>query len=179
MFLVPLLWLVAQQGLGRPVDPAWWWIAVAFFISWIANTLQHYQPPDQRWLISAAYPVSQAALVGAVILPRIRAQQFLLVLVVVALGSLLLLDWPSATMLLRLVAWGGIVWLVLPRPLGRLRVMLVGTFGSALLGWVVYLLVPENSPNGSPSWWAYQGCWALGILLFCWASRARPFVRVV
>lgn len=180
MFLLPLLWLVLQHGAGRPVDLAWWWVAAAFGISWLANTVQHYQPPDQRWIMSAIYPVSQAAIVSAVVLSRLHARRFLLALIVVAVGSVLFLDWPSATLLLRFAAWGGIVWFVLPLPLGRLRVVLVATFGGALLSWVAYLLLPGNGvdyPHGTPSWWVNQSCWALGIVLFCWASR--PVVRVV
>jgi hypothetical protein len=183
MYVAPFLFLVLLAWNGEHRGVEWWWLAGAYLVSWFSNTAQSYMAVENRWITSAVYPIVQATLVAAVFLPRPRAERFLATLAVVASGAILAFGLARSTILLRIVAWGGIVWFVWPLPLGRLRIALVTTFGGALLGWLVFMYAPGDPwqyPNGSPTWWTYQAMWALGIVLFCWASwKPQPMLRVI
>lgn len=172
MALIPLLFLLWLHRQGEKRGQEWWWLAFAFLVSWLADTAAHWLDPD---LVGNLYPVSQAAIIGAVLLFRREAFLFLAVLV----GTALLVVWPGASgidVFLRTVAWGAVVALVYDyHALGRLRTSLLVYFGAGLLAWWGYALWP-----GWPSWLAYQGTRLSGLLLFCWAaSHPAPQLRVV
>lgn len=167
MALIPLAWLILQ-GERRP---EWWWLAGAFGISWLADTAAHWVSPA---LIGVVYPVSQAAIVGAVLLNRTDAYVLLLLLWITAVLAVL---WEGVTgpeVMLRTVAWGSIVGMAGMRPLGRLRYSLLMAFGIGWLAWLGYVLAP-----GWGSWGVYQSVRLAGLGLFCWASQARLLVRLV
>lgn len=170
MALAPLVWLLALRTVQSRRDPAYWWLAGAFAVSWIADALAHVVDPQ---LVGAVYPVSQAALVCAVLGTRDDAKVFVVTLVGAGLASLVLDSRPD--LLLRTVAWVGVAGLVWDRPgLGRLRGALLVTFGLGWLAWLVYVAFP-----GWDSWGAYQLTRAAGIGWFCWAVvTPRPVLRV-
>ena len=165
MGLVPLLWLVAQ----RETRPVWWGIAGAFGISWVADWASHW---TGTWFVSALYPVSQAALIGALLLQKPQALLFTGALVLVGLFGVLTHGTQTPEVLLHTVAWLSVVGIVWPLPLGRLRLALLGYFGLGWLAFLGYVLQP-----GWASWGLYQGTRALGIGLFCWAAH-QPRLRL-
>lgn len=170
MGLVPLAWLVLLRLRGRRIDVAWLWLALAFAVSWLADTAALVVDPD---LVGNLYPITQAAIIGAVFLDRIEAAQFAAALVIVAIVAILWRGPLGADVLLRTVAWGGVVGLVADRwALGRLRTALLVSFGLGTLTWWGYAAWP-----GLNSWLFYQGVRALGIAWFCWAA-VHPVPRL-
>lgn len=161
MALAPALVLGVLWTLGRRPDTALWWLAGAFGVSWLADTAAHWVDPR---LVSAVYPVSQAALVGSVLLKRDDAIVFLFTVIFIGVLSIAFqeLQQPSV---LRSASWAAIVGIVYPLPLGRLRTSLLVTFGIGLAAWIVYAAVP-----GWPTWLVYQGVRAVGIGWFCLAA---------
>jgi len=101
--LAPVAWL----ALRRERRSDWWWLAGAFGVSWIADTAAHLW--GHPWFVSAVYPVSQAALIGAVLLPRPDADWFIGVLVVGGILGLAREGTTHPSVLLHTVAYGGIV----------------------------------------------------------------------
>ena len=163
MALIPLLWVGWHQETRRE----WWWVAVVFGISWLADSASHWTAPAT---VSAVYPVSQAALLTAVLVQRDWAGAYLFALTALAL-LVVMANLPS--LLLRTTAWGSVSLLAVRQPgLGRLRIVLLVAFGGGLLAWIGYCWHPAWL-----TWGLYQGVRALSIGLFCWASQ-RPALRV-
>jgi hypothetical protein len=170
MGLVPLAWLAWLRHKGRNPGLAWWWLAAAFFVSWLADTAALWVDPD---LVGNLYPLTQAALVGAVLLDRLEAVEFAYALAVVAFVAVLWRGPLGVDVLLRTVAWGAVAGMAWDRrALGRLRTCLLIAFGLDLVVWYGYALEP-----GWWSWGAYQGVRALGLVLFCLAA-ARPIPQL-
>lgn len=172
--LAPLLFLAGLHVTGRHRGAAWWWLAGAFLVSWVADSAVDLGV--DWWLVSVVYPVSQAAIVGAVLLDRSDAIRLALVLSVVGMVSVLWRGVSGPDVLLRTVAWGavvGVAWQY--RAIGRTRLALLVYFGVGLVAWYVYVF--------APSWWTwggYQAVRALGIGAFCWASLSvTPQLRAV
>lgn len=171
MALVPLLWLAILWMIEQRRGAALWWLAGVFAVSWIADTAAHWVDPR---LVSAVYPVSQAAIVASVLLKRDDALVFLFTVTAIGVLSIVFQELQQPNVL-RSAAWAAIVGIVYPLPLGRLRSSLLVTFGIGLAAWIVYAAVP-----GWPTWLAYQGVRATGIGLFCWAVvRHRPRLNLV
>lgn len=171
MALVPLAWLALLRSHGQRRGAAWWWLATAFAVSWLADTAAHWVDP---WQVSVVYPVSQAALVGAVFLSRTDALRLLAALVCVGWFAAIRPHRPDV--LLHVVAWVAVVGVVYDRwALGTLRVALFVYFGGGALAWIGYAAWP-----GWASWIVYQGTRAAGIALFCVAAtRPAPTLRVL
>lgn len=161
MGLVPLVWLVWLRFRGRQSGIAWWWLATAFVVSWLADTAALWVNPD---LVGNLYPITQAALVGAVLLDRLEAAQFAVGLGLVAIVAVLWRGPLGIDVLLRTVAWGGVGGLAWQTP-ARVRTSLLVTFGLGLLAWWGYALDPSW-----PTWLLYQATRAGGIVLFCMAA---------
>lgn len=155
--LVPLI-LVAAFRAPR----AYWWLALAFAVSFLADTTSHFVNP---FWVSRVYVVSQAALVGAVFLDRTDALWTLAALVVLGLIGVFLQP-AGPELFTHTCAWGLAALLayeIAPEPLRR---SLLVYFGWGTLAWFAYVAVP-----GYPSWLAYQGTRLVGIVLFgyaCW-----------
>jgi hypothetical protein len=170
----PLAWLVMLAMRGERRDAAWWWLAGAFFVSFVADSvaLAGVEP----WLMSLVYPVSQAAIVGAVLLEREDAALFVCGLVTVGIVAVLWRGVGTPDVLVHTVAWASIGVIAFDRDaLGRLRLALVVAFGFGWMAWLGYTLSP-----GYLTWLCYQGVRALGIGTFCWAaSNPAPQLRVL
>ena len=163
--LLPLAWLSFRHALGKSTPSALWWIAAAFGVSWLADTLASWANPA---VISIVYPVSQAGVIGLVLLQRRDAQRFLALMVAVAVVSILWQGVTAPDVLLRSVAWGGVVGMAVHSTFGRLRWALAVYFGLGLIAWVWYAALP-----GWPSWLGYQGTRLAGLLAFCGAVEAE------
>ncbi len=174
MALVPLAFLVWRRLRGASVDGAWWALAFAFAVSWVADTVSDVLPAQAQWTVSLAYPIVQSAIVGAVLLPREFAIFLVAVLssAAIAVGIWLGVNGPDGVF--RSIAWLTVVAIVLVRrdlP-SKLRVAFGVYFGLGWATWlihVVWLVVA--------TWYPYQGARALGLLLFCWAATA-PVTRI-
>lgn len=170
--VIPLLWLAWLHF--RKCDPgvAWWWLAGAFAVSWIADTAAHWVNP---WLISPLYLITQGSLVGFVFLDRKDDKVLILTLGVTAMAAALWKGLSAPDVLLHTVAWLSIVGIVWNLPqLDRLRTSLLVYFGLGWFCWMGYAYTP-----GWYSWSIYQTVRLTGILLFCWAvSSPRPRFRL-
>lgn len=169
MALLPLLWLAALWMVEQRRDPALWWLAGVYAISWIADTAAHWVDP---WLVSAVYPVSQAAIVGAVLLKRDDALVFLFSITAIGVVSIAFQELQQPNVL-RSAAWAAIAAIVYPLPLGRLRSALLVTFGVGLAAWILFA-----ATRTWPTWLVYQGVRAVGIVLFCWAASQARITQV-
>lgn len=154
MALLPFLALL----LVSKRDAAYWWLAGAFGVSWVADSLAHVADPA---VVSAIYPITQASLAAAVILHRQEAIAVVFLLTVVGLIALLGFGTEHPDILLHVVAWGMIAGIAWQEQLGPLRNPLLAYFGLGTLAWVWYAFMP-----GWESWIAYQSTRLLGLLLF-------------
>lgn len=163
---VPIVWL----WMTRNFETQWAFLASAFFISFLADLSAHLISPA---VISVIYPVSQAALFGAVLLTRRDAWIFLGTLTLTAVVSLLWRGPEGPEVLLRTVAMLGVAGIVFDRwQMGTLRTALLTYCGLGWCAWVVYMLLPAW-----PSWAMYQSARLAGIVLFCWAA-SHPALRL-
>lgn len=170
MALLPLLVLGGLWAYGGRRDPQWWWLALAFAVSWMADTFAHYTDPS---IVGAIYPVFQASIVASVLLPQREVKLFALAMIVAGIIAVIS-EGLAPDRFLRTVAWGSIVIMVYTRPRNRLRSALLVYFGLSWLSWLGYTYAP-----GWPSWTVYQIARGLGIALFCWALwNPAPIPRV-
>lgn len=169
MGLLPLAWLVLLAVGGRPHRPGWWWMAGAFAVSWIADSLAHIVNPA---IVSTVYPVLQ---VGVMAIPLLLSWVDV-VLISAVLGMVMLqamvwfgLEGPDV--LLRTVAFGIIAalgWTRFRLPLLRFA-LLVG-FGGGLIAWYGLRLAPSMS-----TWGLYQSTRLLSLCVFCVAASRYRF----
>lgn len=175
MGLLPLASLVVLHLRGERRDVAWWWLGVAFAVSWLADVVANALPAAYRWGPSVIYPVTQSAIIGAVLLPRQWALWFLALMTTLAA---IVLAWVGVgpDVLVRSVAWLalGVMANRIPIPF-RLRLSLSVYFGLGLLAWFVHMrfLVVET-------WYPYQLARLAGLMLFGWAAlEPTPSLRIV
>lgn len=149
---------------------AYWWLALAFAVSFLADTASHFV--NSFW-VSRVYPVSQAALVAAVFLARKDALGILAMLVLAGLAGVFL-EPKGPELFTHLVCWltaAAIASEEAPQPVKR---ALTVYFGWGVLAWVCYVIEP-----GWASWGFYQGTRLVGIALFglaCW--KPAPQLRL-
>lgn len=162
MALLPWLALVWV----RPKEPAIWWLAGVFLVAWLADWGGHWNPT----LMSAVYPLSQAGLVAAVLLPRPRAWLLVGLLTAFALACALI----GQPNLFRIAAWGSVTTILwFAPPLAGLRWPLLLYFGLGLVAWLAFV---AGLPN---SWLVYQAVRLVGLLGFSFAVLwPRPVLRV-
>lgn len=166
MALLPAIWLSGLRVRGTRCAVEWWWLAAAFGVSWLADTAAMWVDP---WLVSLVYPVSQSAIVGAVLLDRREAIRFTLTLMAVGVVAVLWRGVGQPDVLLRTVAWLTVAGLAVERR-EPVRSVLLIAFGAGWLAWMGYATWP-----GWPSYLIYQAVRATGIAAFCWAAmRTTP-----
>lgn len=162
MGLVPLLFLVYLHYQGTKRDAAYWWLAAALGVSFVADALTLATHNASR----DAYPLLQSGLIGLILLDRPTAVLYCVGLVVASLlVPLFGLQHPDYAFCA--VAWLSIAWIAyrykaLPE---LLRLSLLVIFGLGWLVWVGYVLWP-----GWVTWLGYQWIRAAGTALFCWAA---------
>lgn len=169
--LLPLAFLLTLRLAGRPRDRAYLWLAVAFAVSFVSDSLAHHV---DAWLLSSVYPVTQAALIGAVLLARKDAWLFLLVLVNAGIVAALFAGpWPD--LLLHTVAFGGVTAIVYDRHyLGFVRTALLAYCGLGLAAWYWFALAPSFTHYA-----VYQATRIVGLAWFCMAClHPAPKLRV-
>ena len=166
--IVPLLWLAVLHATGQKRDAGWWWIAGALSVSFIADTASHWVPHP---LVSQVYPVTQAALIAAVLLPsRPLVESVIALFLCAAAGSIVVRQAAGLDVLLHTIAWGGIALIAYDQlPKGALRSALVYGFGLGVVAWWAFVAVP--------GWWTW-GAFQLtrvfavgGFTLAAWRSR--------
>lgn len=169
--LAPFAWLTWQVITNQPTPADVWWIAGVFGVSWLADCAARWLDPN---VIGNIYPLSQAALIGMVVLQARYADWLLTFLIVTALVAVFWRGADGQDVFFRTVAWGAIVGMAYTTTdLGRYRTMLLATFGLGLVTWIAHVAYVEAHPllhGGAPTWYVYQGTRALGIALFCWAT---------
>lgn len=176
MALLPLVWLLWLRTRGQRRDVAWGWMALGFAVSWMADTAADFLPRDMSWIPSAVYPVSQAAIFGAVLLDRTEALMFLALLVPCGIAAAVMGGATGPDILLRSVAWlvlAGVAWMRKELP-HRLRISIVIYFFLGYATWLVHtewLIVP--------TWYPYQFARLAGLMLFCWAATENSKLRLV
>lgn len=178
MALIPLIWLAwLEWGEKRHLDTAWWWLAAAFLVSWMADSAADLLPMSQRWVPSMTYPVAQTAIMGAVLLQRTEAIALLGLIVPISVTSTMLGGAEGPEIVLRTFAWLSIVlvaWFRNDLP-HRLRLCLIVYFGLGYATWLVHtewLIVA--------TWYSYHAVRLAGLLLFCWAANENsPHLRLV
>jgi hypothetical protein len=178
MALIPLAWLsILRWGDWRVMDSAWWWMAGAFAVSWLADAPIDHMPHVYDWLSVFVYPIAQSVLVGAVLLPRVHAILLMGLLIGTALFVILTRGTVGPDAALSSVANLAVVWIAwtrreLPQPL---RLALFVYFG---LGWIVWLVHVEWLTVAT--WYPYQCVRLVGLLLFCWAAvKSGPNLHLV
>jgi hypothetical protein len=159
MGLLPLAWVTFRRERRRE----YWWLAVAFGISFLADTtvLLWHRP----WAASAIYPVSQTALVAAVFVERRVAIGFTAFLVLAALLGLAIEGISAPGLILHVAGWLVLTTFLLEQPSSPLRTALLIGFGANILPWVLMVLRPRVS-----TWELYQGVRAMSLGWFCYAQ---------
>lgn len=158
MALLPLLWLGVLAYYGQRRSALWWTFALILGLSWIADTAAHWIDP---WLVSRTYPLLQAVILGAVLLPADRLWRLLVVL---GATGLIAASTTGPDILTHTVAWTSMLVILWPTrdPMGRAFALIVlGNW----LGWLGYTIAP-----GWGTWGLYQGLRAFGLGVFCWVS---------
>lgn len=163
--LLPLATLAILHWRGQSRDAGYWWVAVAFAVSYLADAAALLFGPDA---VSVAYPVAQAAILGAILLCHRSVHSFVRLMAGVAILVLMCTTPNSFT--LRAVAFGVITAAAYTRrDLGDLSIALVVYFGLGLLSWMVFTAFQPLQLW--QLWMQYQGIRLLGILLTCVAFR--------
>jgi hypothetical protein len=170
---VPLAWLAY---LRRRVDAAYWWLAAALGLSFVVDLAGQFLTPSPRWVLSLVFPVATSGLIGAVLLARVDALRFLIMLVATGCVAALWHDGTGPDILLPTVAWLTVTGIAWQWPaLGMLRLSLLVMFGGGWLAWLGYNLWP-----GWPSYLVFQATRLVGTVLFCRAaSFPSPRLRAV
>ncbi len=156
--LLPLVGAASAHGRGVR-DASRWWVASAFAVSFVADVASFFLAPMDRWIVSIVFPVSQTAILGAVLLSRKGADFVLAALILAAIGAVFWHGVEGPDVLLPTVASASVVGIVVGRwDLGHLRTGLLIYFGLGLLAWYSYAMWP-----GWSSYAVYQAARATGI----------------
>lgn len=158
--LVPALWLAGLAGRRRSLPPWTWAMAGGFGVSWIADAIA-------RWVgagpVSQVYPVMQAAVFTAVLVPRHWAENVIALFLLAASASIVMRQGIGLDILLHVLAWGTVAGLAWRYTAHGLRGALLVYFGLGVLAWLGYVVWP-----GWGSWLTYQGTRAVGLGWWCW-----------
>lgn len=163
---LPLLALAGMRVAGRRVGSAWWWLAVAFGVSCIADLVDALVPGVTHPLVSQLYPLSQAAIVLFVLLPTPHAIAVVLTLFAVSGASLAIRGGTGLDLALHILAWSAVAkaaYRVLSP--GVLRNTLLYGFGALVVTWTWFYLTPTFA-----AWGALQAVRLAMAAGFAWAA---------
>lgn len=138
--LVPLAWMegLRERGIARPA--AWWWVAAALAVSFVADVAG---AAGLTPYASQVYPVLQAALIALVLVERPAFVGYVALLLFTAALSIVWRGAGGYDVLLRFAAHGGvalIAWAVLPESL--IRWVLALGFAGMLAAWLYFTVEP-------------------------------------
>lgn len=173
MGIAPIIFVLVRDRLGFKVELHYWWLAVALAISFMADSAAHWVDP---YVVSVVYPLSQAVLVAACIVPRRSAIIFLGVLVPVGIFSVLIGKDLGGDAVLRTVAFLGVCVALWPlQSLGVLRLSLLCYFGASWVYWMAYAAWPSTA-----TYLLHQSARFVGITLYCYSvARPMPKLRLI
>ncbi len=164
--VVPLAHVVGMRGMGRPVDAASWWLALAFGVSFVADAVGLM---GHGALVSQVYLVTQAALFAAVLIPSRPALEWAVwLLLFTASLSVVARQGEGLDVLLHVVAFASVSGVAWTLAVGRLRLVLGVGFAGLALAWVLYAAWP-----GWATWGAYHVTRLALAVGFCWALNGR------
>lgn len=149
--LVPLAWCLGLRSRGRRVDAAYWWLAAAFAVSFVADVAGAFGLTPYA---SQLYPVMQAALIAVVLLERPAFVAYVALLVFAAALSIAWRNAGGYDLVLRAVSWGGVAalaWALVPPEKATIRWTLAAGFAAQLLAWIAFTVDP-----GWDGWLALQ-----------------------
>lgn len=180
--LLPLAWCVVLRASGRPVDKAYWLLGAAMSISWLADLPALW---FNTWVPSLAYPVSQSALVAAVIYPR-RKDAVAYTLLVMLVGALVIAQQGARgpDVILRAVAWLPLCYAVYDQPaLDSLRTAVLVYFGLGFVMWLAHVGYIKTHPDlhgAAPTWFTFHAARLIGLILLCRAAtETQPTLRIL
>ncbi len=166
MALVPLVWLT----LRRERRGFWWWLAAAFAVSWIPDTLADMGVSP--WWMSAVYPISQAGLFVIILAPIPAATFWMGLLMMTGIGAILWEGASGPTLMLRAIAAAAVLSSAWPHQ--EIRSVALIAYGLGFLAWVAFAFWPSTAPGwwdirtwGSPLYWLVQSVRAVSLGLFC------------
>ncbi len=177
MALLPAAFLGGLHVRHHRRDEAWWWLAGAFAVSWIADVVAEQLPVADRWAVTLVYPVIQSTFIGAVLLPRRSALSLLFVLAATACLAAVYRGVRGPDIVLHSFASLSIAGLAaagweLPV---RLRIALLVYFGLGWLAWIIHAQYLVHA-----TMYGYQSTRLAGLVLFCWALLVTgPKLRVI
>lgn len=163
---IPLAWLGLLRWQGKRLDAGWWWIAAAFFVSFVTDVLAHFTASGQP-ILAFAYPMSQSVFIGWALLND-RSSKLLHVALLTVVAISVAVSRPVSTpdVIFRTIAWGSVVWIVFDQgALGRLRFAMLVYFAGGLLVWYWFAATRQFD-----ALLAVQAVRALGVGLFCFAA---------
>ncbi len=151
--LLPLAWLCVLHVRGKTRDRGYWLIAVAFGMSFLADTAAHWID----WtVVSVTYLGAQAGIVGMVLLTRWQAAWFVVLLTITGFVALALHPTRKLDVLQHSVAWLGICAVALNRwEIGNVRTAL-------WVVWIWYVIAWPSFPAG----YTVQSVRLVGLLSF-------------
>ena len=170
---VPLLYLAWLGFRYQRRDPAYWWVAAGYFASFLADTAAHWIGHP---LVSSTYPILQAGLIAAALLP---AAELTLFVVVMAWAATTAVAWQGITgvdILLHTVCWLSLAGIAYRARSVPFRDALLTSFGVGWLAWLLYSADP-----GWLSWAGFQLTRVAGTAAFCVAvaHAGRPQLKIV
>ncbi len=144
--LIPIAWLGALQLRGIRRDRGYWLLAVAFGVSWLADTASHWVDP---FVVSVVYLSAQAGVIGLVLLTRWQAAWFVVLLTITGFVALALHPTRKLDVLQHSVAWLGICAVALNRwEIGNVRTALLVAFLPLWVAWIWYVIAWPSFPAG-------------------------------
>ena len=159
---IPAAYLLVLGIGGRTVDAAYWWLALAFGVSFVADWAAHWVDPA---LVSQVYLVTQAALFAAVLIPSRPVLEWAVwLLLFTASLSVVARQGEGLDVLLHVVAFGSVSGLAWMLGAGRLRLVLGVGFAALAVAWCGYAYAPSLA-----TWGGYQVTRLAIAVAFCWS----------
>lgn len=162
---VPALTLIAFALRGYRVDAAWWWMALALGVSFLADAAVDFGVP--ALIVSQTYPVLQGAIFALVLLPRRYAEGVIAAFFVAAAVSVSLRHAAGLDVLLHVVSWGAVAAFAV----NRVPALAWG-FAALCVAWLGYV--------AWPGWWSWGAMQGVRVVTACawgvaaWREARRP-----